>query len=360
MLFVQENTLMRKQDYRRDIMKKFQVGIIGVGRIGRVHAESITYNVPNATVKSVSDVYLDGVEEWANTLGITEVYEDYKKILEDPEIDAVLVCSSTDTHSAISTEAAKAGKHVFCEKPIDHDLGRIQMTLDAVEEAGVKFQVGFNRRFDKNFARINQVTKDGLIGEPHIIKITSRDPEPPPASYVKVSGGLFLDMMIHDFDMARFQAGSEVEEVYAVGACLIDPEIGEAGDVDTAIVTLKFENGAIGVIDNSRQAVYGYDQRVEVFGAKGSIQAENETDTTTVLSTKDSVTKDKPLYFFLERYMQSFGEELRQFFTAIENDTPTPVDGNDGLEPILIGLAAQKSLEENRPVKVSEIRQLMK
>ena len=341
-------------------MKKFQVGIIGVGRIGRVHAQSITYHVPNATVKAVSDVHLEGVAEWAETLGITEVYEDYHKILEDPEIDAVLVCSSTDTHSSISAEAAMAGKHIFCEKPIDHDLGRIQMALDAVEKAGVKFQVGFNRRFDTNFARINQVTKDGTIGDPHIIKITSRDPEPPPVSYVKVSGGLFLDMMIHDFDMARFQAGSEVEEVYAVGTCLVDPGIGEAGDVDTAIVTLKFKNGAIGVIDNSRQAVYGYDQRVEVFGSKGAIHANNETETTTVLSTKDAVITDKPLYFFLERYMQSFGEELKQFFMAIENDTETPVNGNDGLQPILMGLAAKKSLEENRPVKISEIVALMK
>ncbi len=194
-------------------MKKYKVGIIGAGRIGRVHGTSITYHIPNAEVKSVSDVRLDGVKEWADTLGIENVYSDYNDILSDPEIDAVLVCSSTDTHAEISIAAAEAGKHVFCEKPIDYDLDRINKVLNTVKEAGVKFQVGFNRRFDHNFARINQVTKDGVIGEPHIIKITSRDPEPPPVEYVKVSGGIFLDMAIHDFDMARFQAGSEVTEV---------------------------------------------------------------------------------------------------------------------------------------------------
>lgn len=336
-------------------MKKFKVGIIGCGRIGKVHAESITYHIPNAEVKSVSDIYLDGVKEWADSLGIENVYNDHKAILEDPEIDAVLVCSSTDTHSPISTEAAKAGKHIFCEKPIDYDLGRIQSTLKAVEDNNVKFQVGFNRRFDHNFAKINQVTKDGVIGDPHIIKITSRDPEPPPVEYVKVSGGIFLDMTIHDFDMARFQAGSEVVEVYAAGNCLVNPAIAEAGDVDTAVITLKFENGAIGIIDNSRRAAYGYDQRVEVFGSKGAVEAKNDTETTCSVSTEEGVVSEKPLYFFLERYMGSFVEEMKQFFAAIENDTETPVQGIDGLKPVLIGLAAKKSIEEGRPVKISEI-----
>lgn len=337
-------------------MKKYKVGIIGAGRIGKVHGSSITYNIPNADIKSVSDIHLDGVQEWADTLGVEQVFSDYNDILNDPDIDAVLVCSSTDTHAEISIAAAKAGKHIFCEKPIDYDLDRIDNVLKAVEEAGVKFQVGFNRRFDHNFARINQVTKDGTIGEPHIIKITSRDPEPPPVAYVKVSGGMFLDMTIHDFDMARFQAGSEVTEVFAVGGSLVDPEIGKAGDVDTAIITLKFENGAMAVIDNSRKAVYGYDQRVEVFGSKGSIEAFNDTSTNTVLRTAESVTQDKPLYFFLERYMESFNEEMKQFFEAITNDTETPVKGIDGLNSVIIGLAAKKSLEENRPVKLSEIR----
>lgn len=337
-------------------MKTYNVGIIGAGRIGKVHAQSIKNLIPNANVKSVMDVYLDGVQEWADTMGIKEVYGDYNEILNDPEIDAVLVCSSTDTHAEISIAAAKAGKHIFCEKPIDYDLGRIDKVLEAVEASGVKFQVGFNRRFDHNFARVNSVTKDGVIGDPHVIKITSRDPEPPPVSYVKVSGGLFLDMAIHDFDMARFQAGSEVTEVYAVGSSLVDPEIGKAGDVDTAVTTLKFENGAIAVIDNSRKAVYGYDQRVEVFGSKGAIKAENDGETTTVLSTEAGVMSDKPLYFFLERYMASFAEEMRQFFECIEEDTEPPVGGVDGLNAVVIGLAATKSVKEGRPVKISEIR----
>lgn len=336
-------------------MKKMNVGIIGAGRIGRVHAQSISYHIPNATIKAVSDVRLDGVEEWAKSLGIENVYSDYHKILEDKDIDAVLVCSSTDTHAQISIEAAEAGKHIFCEKPIDYDLDRINKVLEAVEKAGVKFQVGFNRRFDHNFNRINQVTKDGVIGDPHIIKITSRDPEPPPIEYVKVSGGIFFDMAIHDFDMARFQAGCEATEVFAVGDALVDPEIGKAGDVDTAVITIKFENGAIAVIDNSRRAAYGYDQRVEVFGSKGSVEARNDTETNTVVRTADNVASDKPLYFFLERYMGSFVEEMKQFFAAIENDTETPVKGIDGLNSVIIAMAAKKSLDEGRPVKISEI-----
>ena len=337
-------------------MKMYNVGIIGVGRIGRVHAQSITNLIPNAKVKAVMDVYLDGVREYADSMGIPDVYGDYNELLADPEIDAVLVCSSTDTHAEISMAAMKAGKHVFCEKPIDYDLDRIDQVLKVAEETGVKFQVGFNRRFDHNFARINQVTKDGVVGDPHIIKITSRDPEPPPISYVKVSGGLFFDMAIHDFDMARFQAGSEVTEVYALGGSLVDPEIGKAGDVDTAITTLKFENGAMAVIDNSRKAAYGYDQRVEVFGSKGSVEARNDKATNTLLRTEEAVTQDKPLYFFLERYMDSFAEEMKQFFEAVDKDTDTPVGGIDGLNAVIIAMAAKKSVDEGRPVKISEIR----
>lgn len=332
--------------------KKIKVGVIGAGRIGKIHAQSVTYHIPEAEVKTIADVYADKVKDWANSLGIQNVTNDYKDILNDPEIDAVLICSSTDTHSRITIEAAKAGKHIFCEKPIDYDLNRIHDALKAVEEAGVKFQVGFNRRFDHNFKQVREFIKGGKIGEPHIIKITSRDPEPPPIEYVKVSGGMFLDMTIHDFDMARYLSGSEVEEVYVQGAVLVDPGIGQAGDVDTAVITLKFKNGAIGVIDNSRKAVYGYDQRVEVFGSKGCVTVSNDTPTSAVLSTADGVTSDKPKYFFLERYMDSFVQEMKDFFDAIVNNKQTPVTGIDGLKPVLIGLAAKKSLEEGKPVKV--------
>lgn len=283
------------------------------------------------------------------------MYKDYKEILNDPEINGVLVCSSTDTHSKISIEALRAGKHVFCEKPIDHDINRIKEVLDEVKKSNLKFQVGFNRRFDHNFKTIKDTVKSGKIGDPHIIKITSRDPEAPPAEYVKVSGGIFLDMSIHDFDMIRYLSGSEVEEVYALGNVLVDEKIGEAGDVDTAIITLKLANGALGVIDNSRKAVYGYDQRAEVFGSKGSVAVTNDTNSTAIVSTEEGIISEKPLYFFLERYMQSFADEIKEFVSAIENDEDVPVNALDGLNSVLIGLAATKSLKEGRPVKISEI-----
>lgn len=333
-----------------------KVGIIGAGRIGRVHSESITKYVKGAEIKAISDVRVtDELKQWAGQMGIANVYEDYQQILQDPEIDAVLVCSSTNTHAPISIEAAKAGKHVFCEKPVDADPAKIREVLSAVEQAGVKFQVGFNRRFDHNFKAIKQRVEAGDIGEPHLIRVTSRDPDAPPIEYVKVSGGMFFDMTIHDFDMIRYLSGSEVEEVYAAGGVLVDPEIGKAGDIDTAVITLKLANGAIGVIDNSRKAVYGYDQRAEVFGSKGAVQTRNDTDSTAVYSCETGVISEKPKYFFLERYMQSFADEITAFVEAIVQDLPTKVNGNDGLQPVLIALAAKKSLDEGRPVKLSEV-----
>ncbi len=253
-------------------MKKLRIGVIGTGRIGRLHANNLVSSVKDADVVAVSDMNLPAAGEVAEALQIPACYADYHEILNDPTIDAVFICSSTDTHSVISMEAARAGKHIFCEKPIDHDLDKIREVLKTVKEAGVLYQVGFNRRFDRNFKHIHEVVADGGVGEVQIVKVTSRDPEAPPISYVKVSGGIFVDMTIHDFDMMRYLSGSEVTEVSAVGACLVNPEIAEAGDVDTCIITLRFANGALGVIDNSRQAVYGYDQRVEVFRFKGHDQ----------------------------------------------------------------------------------------
>ena len=333
------------------------VGIIGVGRIGRVHGESISKYVKNAQVKAVADPFLNEKSiEWANSLGIKETYKDYKKILEDPEISAVLICASTDQHSKLSMEALKAGKHVFCEKPIDHDVNKIKEVLDVVKESGKKYQVGLNRRFDHNFKAIRDAVVAGKVGKQQIIKITSRDPEPPSIDYVKVSGGIFLDMTIHDFDMVRYLSGSEVEEVYAAGSVTVDPEIGKAGDVDTAVITLKLENGATAVIDNCRASCYGYDQRAEVFGDKGCVAISNDSDSNAVYSSKDGVTAEKPMFFFLQRYMMAYANEIDQFVEAIVNDTPTPVNANDGLQPVLIGLAAKKSAAENRPVKIAEIK----
>lgn len=332
--------------------EKIKIGIIGAGRIGKLHTENIINNFKNVEIKAIADVFADKVRDWAKSVGVKNVYTDHREIINDPEIQVVLICSSTNTHAQFTIEAANAGKHIFCEKPIDFDVEKIKEALEAVKKAGVKFQIGFNRRFDHNFRKVHEVVQSGKIGEPHIIKVTSRDPQAPPIEYVKVSGGIFLDMTIHDFDMVRYLSGSDVEEVYTNAAVLVDPAIGEAGDVDTAIISLKFKNGAIGVIDNSRRAAYGYDQRVEVFGSKGAVAVSNDTDSSAVVSTEEGVVSEKPKYFFLERYKDSFITELRAFFDAIENDTEIPVTGIDGLKPVLIGLAARKSYETGKPVKV--------
>jgi myo-inositol 2-dehydrogenase/D-chiro-inositol 1-dehydrogenase len=329
-------------------MKQITVGILGAGRIGQVHGNNLL-RMPGVKLKTVTDPYVD-FTSWPPAPVVTG--KEAELILEDDEIEAVLVCSPTPTHADLTERAARAGKHVFCEKPIDLDPERINRTLAVVADSGIKLQVGFNRRFDPTFARVRQAVIDGGVGEIHLVKITSRDPEAPPADYVRTSGGIFLDMTIHDFDMVRFLTGSEVEEVYATGAVLIDPAIGEAGDVDTAVTTLKMTNGAIAVIENSRQAVYGYDQRVEVFGTGGSAEAANETANRVKLSTGAGVCSDKPLYFFLERYQASFVAELEAFFSSVRHDKPTPVGGRDGLMSVLIGLAASRSLAGNRPVRV--------
>lgn len=333
------------------------IGIIGAGRIGKVHLESISYHVKNATVTAMADPFMnEETEKLIRSYGVSKVTKDYKDILNDKDIDAVLVCSSTDTHAAISIEAINAGKHVFCEKPVDHSIEKIQAVADALKEhPNIKFQVGFNRRFDHNFAAIRKAYDDGKIGEAHILKITSRDPEPPNPAYIKVSGGIFLDMTIHDFDMACFLTDSDVEELYVNSAVLVDPAIGEQGDVDTAIITMKMANGALAVIDNSRKAAYGYDQRAELFGSKGMVATSNDTVSSAVISNADGVTGEKPL-FFLERYMGSFSEEMRQFTEAVINDTEVPVGIHAGLQSVKIGLAARKSVEEHRPVKISEIQ----
>ncbi len=336
---------------------KVRFGVIGAGRIGKIHVENLCYNVPGAEVVVISEVEaaVPATKEWAKQFGITNIVSDPQIVISDPQVDAVLICSPTDTHADLIMACAKAGKDIFCEKPIANDIGKTREALDAVERAGVKLQVGFNRRFDPNFKRVRQLVQTQEVGEPHIIKITSRDPEPPPAEYSKSSGGIFMDMTIHDFDMARYLSGSEVTEVYAAGTVLIDPAIGEAGDFDTAVILLKFANGATGVIDNSRKAVYGYDQRAEVFGSKGSAAASNKTPTTVEVSTGEGVFSDKPLFFFLERYMESFAQELRDFVEALQTGTEPPVTGNDGLQSLLIALAATKSAHENRPVKIAEI-----
>ncbi|MBT9132927.1 MAG: scyllo-inositol 2-dehydrogenase (NAD(+)) [Firmicutes bacterium] len=334
---------------------KINIGIIGTGRIGRIHAENLSLRLPQAEVLSVADVIQEAARRCAADFRIPKSPKDYRQVLEDPEIDAVIICSSTDTHVQIIEQAAEAGKHIFCEKPIALDLAAIDQALAAVGRAGVILQVGFQRRFDLSFRRAHELVSQGAIGRPHILRITSRDPEPPPIDYIKVSGGIFLDMTIHDFDMARYVMKEEVEEVYAIGSVLIDPQVGEAGDVDTAVITLHFRNGAIGVIDNSRQTVYGYDQRLEVFGEKGMIVVHNPRPDTTVISDKQGQHASPLLHFFAERYADSYIAELKAFIKCIQEGKEPPVTGLDGKIPVVMGYAAKRSYEEHRPVRLEEI-----
>ncbi len=333
-------------------MEKLRLGVIGTGRIGKLHVESLRRH-PAVEVAAISDLFID--QNWADSMDIPLVTTDYQDIINDPEIDAVFICSSTNTHVSIIRDAAKAGKHIFCEKPISFNNRLTQEALEVVVQSGIKFQTGFNRRFDHNFIRVREAVVTGEIGEPHIVKITSRDPEIPPADYIKNSGGMFIDMCIHDFDMARYLIGSDVVEVYVKGSVMIDPVFAEHGDIDTAIITLTFENGVLGVIDNSRRAAYGYDQRVEVFGSGGSVTAENDLPNTAVVSTAKGVYSDKPKYFFLDRYQDSYVTEVNAFIDSILNHVPTLVDGNDGLKAELIAHAAKKSLQEGRAVRISEV-----
>lgn len=330
-------------------------GVIGAGRIGKIHAQNLATRIQGAEVLAIADPLIEAARELAARLHVPKATGDYQELLADPAIDAVAICSSTDTHAGLIIEAAQAGKQIFCEKPIAVVVDRIDAALAAVEQAGVKLQIGFNRRFDSNFRKVRTMIADGSVGDVHILRITSRDPAPPPIEYIKVSGGIFYDMTIHDFDMARYLTGSEVEEVYVAGGVRVDPLIGEAGDFDTAVITLKFANGAVGTIDNSRQAVYGYDQRVEVFGSKGMVAVANNTPDTHVFSASDGVHSAKPLYFFLERYNESFAAEMREFVDAVRSGAETPVTGRDGRAPVLIAKAATLSCREQRPVRIAEV-----
>ncbi|GAB3056612.1 inositol 2-dehydrogenase [Salinicoccus sesuvii] len=333
-------------------MKKVTVGVIGAGNIGKLHINNLKKN-KNVRLKMVSDLYADNLQKWFEDSGVEEITKDYNDILNDTDIDTVFICSPTNTHAPLIKEISAKGKHIFCEKPISFSDKETMEAYQKVQEAGVKFQVGFNRRFDGNFAEIKKRMTEGKIGDLHILKITSRDPKPPNLDYVESSGGMFFDMTIHDFDMARNLAGSEVVEVFAQAANLVDPEIGKRGDVDTAIITLKFENGALGVIDNSREAVYGYDQRIEVFGNGGALVADNETHTNLKFYHRDAVETDNPLHFFLERYNESFVTETEQFVESILEDKETKVVFEDGVMAQRIAEAAQRSFDTKQPVKVN-------
>ena len=334
-------------------MKKINIGVIGAGRIGRIHARNLKFQIPGAKIIAIADVVIESAKKLSDELGVPVYEEDYRRLLKNDEIQAVIICSSTDTHAQIMMEAAEAGKDIFCEKPIALEMEKIDRALAAVNRAGVKLQVGLNRRFDPSFKKAKELVETGKIGTPHLLRISSRDPQPPPLDYIKVSGGLFLDMMIHDFDMARYLLREEVTEIMATGHCLIDSSIWTCGDIDTAIVLLKFQSGALGAIDNSRQAVYGYDQRIEVFGSEGSVVVENKTPTEVTLHNAESIQSDKPLHFFLERYQEAYLAEMSHFVTCILEARKPCVGGLDGKISVAMGYAALESLNRGRFVKVN-------
>ena len=329
-------------------MKTVKLGFIGCGRMGRLHMQNLVSSVPAAEIIAVADPMIDkaGGRAWCAQRGITNVSERAEDVLDNKDVEAVFVCSTTPLHCPMSIAAVERGKHTFCEKPISYDVGEIKKLMAAIDKAGVKFMPGFNRRFDRNHKAVADAVKRGEIGNPHIVTVSSRDPEPPTIEYVKLSGGLFYDMMIHDFDMVRYVTGSEALEISAVGSCLINPKLQEeAGvfDVDTAVVTMKMANGCIATINNSRQAVYGYDQRVEAFGSKGVATDANELLNNASVMTVDGCRTERPLWFFLERYTQAFIDEAAAFVDAVANDKPVPCDVVDGLMPVLMAKAATES-----------------
>lgn len=329
------------------------IGVLGVGRIGAMHADLIQTRTDGAHVAGVFDVYAEGAERVGGSVG-APVFASASDLITDDSVDVVAICTSTDTHVDLIIEAAAAGKPIFCEKPISLDLELVDRALAAVADAGVPLHIGFNRRFDASHGAVQAAVADSTIGDLRQVRITSRDPAPPPVSYIEVSGGIFLDMTVHDFDMARFVAGSEVVEVYARGAVMVDPAIGEAGDLDTVSVMLTHENGVVTQIDNCRQAAYGYDQRVEAFGSAGVAASENHLDHSTVIRGANGGATANVQHFFLDRYIPSYVAQWNQFVAAIREGSPTPVGAADGRAPLVIGLAAWRSIREQRPVQLSE------
>jgi myo-inositol 2-dehydrogenase / D-chiro-inositol 1-dehydrogenase len=322
----------------------------GAGRIGAIHAANLAAS-GRARLKHVVDVHAPAAQALAAQHGAQ--VSSTEAALADPEVGAVIVASSTDTHADLVIAAARAGKAIFCEKPIDLSLARVDACIAEVKRAGVPMLVGFNRRFDPSFAELRRRIGAGAIGAVEQVVITSRDPGPPPVAYIKVSGGLFRDMTIHDFDMARWMLGEEPVEVFAYGTNLVDPAIGAAGDVDSAMVLLKTESGRMAHINNSRRASYGYDQRIEVHGSAGRLIAGNRTPTTVELADAQAVTADKPLHFFLERYADAYRIELNAFLDAVANGTPMPVGAEDGRQALVLADAAVESLRTGRPVRIA-------
>ncbi len=333
--------------------RQVNIAVIGTGRIGSVHSMNLVRSIHEANVVALCDIRLEVAQAVAEDLGVERVVRDYHELLEDKEIEAVLIATNTNTHAFIVKDAALAGKQIFCEKPLALELGDVDDVLKTIKKTGVKLQIGFNRRFDKSFIRVREIVASGEIGRPCLMHIVNRDPEPPSLEYARTSGGMFLDMSIHDFDMARFQIG-EVDEVYAIGNVLLAPYLRDIGDVDVDIVTLRFTNGTLGSIDNSRQSAYGYDQRLEVFCTNGTAMAGNEYEHTVRKGDDSGFHSAKVPHFFIQRYADGYISEVRQFLQCVRDDKPVTPTGEDSRKAVLLGLAAWESLRKNHPVKMKD------
>lgn len=335
-------------------MKKVKIALLGIGRIGKVHFSNINQHFSNAEIIAVSDPFYNDVifkKEHGNIF--------FSKNPEDAiafsGVEAVLICTPTTSHASLIEMALSKGKHIFCEKPMDLSLERTVALANKMKESGAKLMLGFNRRFDPDFMQAKKSITDGVIGDVQIVKITSRDPGLPPIDYIRNSGGLFMDMAIHDFDMARYLMGKEVVEVFSKGLVLVDDAVGNAGDIDTALTTLTFADGTYAVIDNSRKAVYGYDQRLEIFGSGGMIQVENNLHNRNILFNEKGIHMALPLDFFMDRYAKSYLNEMKTFIDSIASGKEIIVGADDGLQATRIAFAAKMSMEKCRPVKLSDI-----
>ena len=331
-----------------------RVGVLGTGRIGRMHASIVAQQLQDAELAIVYDADVGVAQRVGREFGVP-VAGSVDEVLADPSVDAVAICTPTGLHADQVVAAAGAGKAIFCEKPVSLELGQVVRALNAVRDAGVPFLIGFNQRFDPGHGAVAAAVRDGRIGHPQLVRITSRDSEPPPVEYARGSGGIFLDMTIHDFDMARFVVGSEVLEVYAAGAVLISPELGAIDDFDTVVVTLVHENGCLTTIDGSRRAVYGYDQRVEAFGSAGVAVSENPQVNAAVVRDEHGSHGATLNFPFLDRYAMSYVAEWAEFVSAVRERRTPSVSVDDALPPVLIALAAGISIREHRPVSIAEI-----
>ncbi len=334
------------------MVQSVRVALIGAGRIGQRHAATLAQEIPNAELALIADVHGPSAETLAAKVRCDHWSNDPDDALSDASIDAIVIASSTDSHAPIIIGAAEAGKHIFCEKPIALDLEATDRALAAVEQAGVRLQMGFQRHFDKAYAKAKDLIDAEALGRIEAIRDTMRDPSPAPRAYLETSGGLFRDMTIHNFDCVRWLMGEEVSELFAMGSAIVSPVIRELGDIDTSVVSLRFANDSLGVIDNSRRSGFGYDVRTEVFGSEGALMIGYARDTPMLRLDANGIHSDH-IHWFLERFDQAYIDELKAFINGIVDGTPPPVDGNDARAAMVLAYAAEASRRENAPVSPS-------